>query len=75
MSDMVRVVEHEGDFWKRHILFRDFLRTHADEARQYGELKKQLAARFGSDREAYTEGKTPFIESLLARARAAGAPF
>jgi len=71
----LHMVRHDSDLWKYYILFRDFLRTHPDEARQYHELKKQLAARFGADREAYTEGKTQFIESVLARARGAGAPF
>jgi GrpB-like predicted nucleotidyltransferase (UPF0157 family) len=68
-------VEGQGDFWRDLILFRDFLRTHPDEASRYYELKRRLAARFGADREAYAEGKTGFIESVLARARAAGAPF
>jgi GrpB-like predicted nucleotidyltransferase (UPF0157 family) len=71
----IHMVELEGEFWESQILFRDFLRAHPDEARQYCELKKQLAASFGSDREAYTEGKTPFIESVLAKARAARTPF
>lgn len=71
----LHMVDRESAGCKSNILFRDFLRAHPDEAGQYYELKKRLAARFGSDREAYTEGKTPFIESVLAKARAAGAPF
>jgi GrpB-like predicted nucleotidyltransferase (UPF0157 family) len=38
-------------------------------ARKYYELKKELAARFPSDVEAYTGGKTEFIGSALAKAR------
>jgi GrpB-like predicted nucleotidyltransferase (UPF0157 family) len=71
----LHVVDQDGDFWKSHILFRDFLRAHPDEAERYCELKRQLAARFAADREAYTEAKAPLIESALAKARAAGAPF
>jgi GrpB-like predicted nucleotidyltransferase (UPF0157 family) len=71
----VHMVEQEGDVWKNALLFRDFLRANPEEANQYHQLKRQLAARFGADREAYTEAKTEFIESVLARARAAGAPF
>ncbi len=35
------------------------------------ELKARLAERFGADRLGYNEAKTEFIESVLARARAA----
>ena len=71
----LHMVERDSDFWNDLILFRDFLRAHPDEASRYYKLKKQLAARFGADREAYTEGKTPFIESVLARASGGAAPF
>ncbi len=67
----LNIVEHEGDFWARHILFRDYLREHPWEAKRYYDLKVRLAERFGTDRLGYTEAKTEFIESVLARARAA----
>src|SRR5215216_2293030 len=51
----------------RHLALRDLLRADPEVARGYGDLKRTLAARFGHDRVAYTEGKTVFIESLLAR--------
>ncbi len=66
----LHMVELTSDFWERHLLFRDFLRTHSDEAERYYELKKELAARFRSDREGYTDAKTAFIESVVAKARA-----
>jgi GrpB-like predicted nucleotidyltransferase (UPF0157 family) len=53
----------------RHRLFRDYLLTHPDDARAYGELKKAAAARFGEDRAGYNEAKTQFVEAVLARAR------
>jgi GrpB-like predicted nucleotidyltransferase (UPF0157 family) len=56
--------------WERQLRFRDFLRTHPDEAKRYCALKKELAERFRLDREAYTEAKAEFIESVVARARA-----
>ncbi len=65
----LHVVERTSDFWERHILFRDFLRTHPETARQYHQLKTELAAKFGSDRDAYTAAKTSFIESVVAKAR------
>jgi GrpB-like predicted nucleotidyltransferase (UPF0157 family) len=64
----LHMVEHNSDFWTRHLLFRDHLRTHACTASEYCELKKQLAAKHRSNREAYTEAKTSFIESALSKA-------
>ena len=52
------------------MLFRDFLRTHPDVAEQYYELKKELAAKYGSDRIGYTNAKTSFIKSVITRADA-----
>jgi GrpB-like predicted nucleotidyltransferase (UPF0157 family) len=66
----LHMAELTSDFWRRNLLFRDFLRTHPNVARQYYELKKDLAAKYGADRDGYTEAKTEFIESVVARARA-----
>ncbi len=52
------------------IVFRDYLRLHADVAAEYATLKSALAARHRNDREAYTEGKTAFIREALRRAGA-----
>jgi GrpB-like predicted nucleotidyltransferase (UPF0157 family) len=67
----LHMVELTSDFWKRHLLFRDYLRTHPKTAQEYYELKKRLAGKYGSDREGYTEAKTSFIEAVLAEAKAA----
>jgi GrpB-like predicted nucleotidyltransferase (UPF0157 family) len=65
----LHAVERGSDFWDGHLLLRDWLRTHPEDAQEYYLLKKELAARFGRDREGFTEAKTPFIESIVARAR------
>ena len=65
----LHMVELASNFWQRHLLFRDCLRTDPEEAQRYYQLKKELAAEFGSDREAYTEAKTAFIESVVDKAR------
>ena len=65
----LNIVEHKGDFWERHILFRDYLREHPQEAQDYYELKVRLAERFGTDRLGYNEAKTAFIELALAKAK------
>lgn len=62
-------VERSMPFWHWHILFRDFLRRHAQVVSEYYELKKRLAATFGDDRDGYTKAKTAFIEAALERAQ------
>ncbi len=57
-----------GDFWAAHIAFRDHLRAHPPRALEYGRLKRELARLHGSDKRAYTEAKSPFIEAMLADA-------
>ena len=64
----LHMVELTSDFWERHLLFRDYLRRHHDVSKQYYRLKKELAAKYGSDRGAYTEAKTSFIQSVEDRA-------
>jgi GrpB-like predicted nucleotidyltransferase (UPF0157 family) len=55
-------------FWLRHLAFRDLLRSDPVLRDAYAELKHQLAARFPTNREAYIEGKTEFIQAALERA-------
>jgi GrpB-like predicted nucleotidyltransferase (UPF0157 family) len=69
-SHQVHMVQAGGEFWRRHLLFRDYLRAHPDEARRYFELKLRLAEEYRHDREGYTEAKSDFIEAALAKARA-----
>lgn len=64
----LHMVELKSDFWKRHLLFRDYLRTHPETAQKYYELKKRLADKHALDRDSYAEAKTPFIESIVAKA-------
>jgi GrpB-like predicted nucleotidyltransferase (UPF0157 family) len=55
-----------------HIDFRDYLRSHGDSAREYGELKARLAVEHRLDRIGYTAAKAAFISRVLADARRAG---
>lgn len=50
------------------LLFRDYMRTHDDDARQYAELKYRLASRYGDDRLGYTEPKAPFTWETMMKA-------
>jgi len=65
----LHMVELASDFWKRHLLFRDYLRTHPEVAQEYCEFKKRLASKHGLDREGYTNAKTSFIESIVTKAK------
>ncbi len=60
----------DSEFWKLHILFRDFLRAHPETAQQYVALKRRLAIEFRYDRERYTDSKSPLIKQLLEKALA-----
>jgi GrpB-like predicted nucleotidyltransferase (UPF0157 family) len=66
----LHIVELTGDFWTRHLLFRDYLRAHPKEAQKYYRLKKDLSAKYHTDREGYTEAKSSFIESVISKAQA-----
>lgn len=50
---------------KNHLRFRDYLRSHPEAARAYGELKAALAQRFPEDMDSYIAGKTEFILRIL----------
>lgn len=52
--------------WVERLAFRDRLRTDATARLEYAALKDELAARYRADREAYTDGKTDFIQRLVA---------
>ena len=67
-SHQLHLVEHRSEFWQRHILFRDLLGESPAVAQEYSALKKELAVQYRTDRLAYTEAKTTFIESALAQA-------
>jgi GrpB-like predicted nucleotidyltransferase (UPF0157 family) len=58
----------ENAEYKRHILFRDYLRSHPEEAKIYGDLKLELSQRFNNDRLAYTNAKSDFVQEILLRA-------
>jgi len=56
--------------YSRHIAFRDYLRSHPQDASVYAALKRNLADKSATDREAYTQGKTDFVRQMLRRAGA-----
>ena len=55
---------------ERHLMFRDYLRTHPDERVAYEHLKRDLAKQFTHDVQAYATAKTPFCDRIVGLARA-----
>lgn len=58
----------DSPFWHDHRMFRDYLRAHPDAAEAYGTLKSELATRYPHDRAAYIDGKSAFVNAILAAA-------
>lgn len=67
----VHVVEAGGEEERRTLAFRDYLRAHADAAREYAALKERLAREFSGEdfasRERYAAAKSAFVEAILVR--------
>jgi GrpB-like predicted nucleotidyltransferase (UPF0157 family) len=63
----VQLIEHAGPKWRANLLFRDYLRSDDDAARQYSEAKRAAATR-APTLLAYSMLKKQIIEELLRRA-------
>ena len=57
-----------SQLWKERLVFREYLRRDPVVRSEYAGLKDELATRHRDDREAYTEGKTAFVERAVALA-------
>jgi len=65
----IHMVEIGGEFWERHLLFRDYLRENPKIAAEYALLKKKLARHQWKDANDYAEAKTQFIKGVEEQAR------
>lgn len=61
----VHAYEQEHDEFLDFLRFREYLRTHEEDARDYGELKLRLAEEFRDQRDEYQAAKAPYIARLL----------
>lgn len=52
---------------RRHVTFRDFLKSHADAVEQYSAVKEAAARLYPNDIDGYIAYKSPCIEKLYAR--------
>jgi GrpB-like predicted nucleotidyltransferase (UPF0157 family) len=68
----VHLCVHGGEQERRHLAFRDYLRSHPAVASEYAELKRRLIAEHDgatlASRERYSLSKTQFVTSVLERA-------
>ena len=64
----VHMTTPDNKFWRERIAFRDYLRVHPEAAQQYIDLKQNLIAQFGYDKNAYREGKNNFMMEVSKKA-------
>ena len=65
-SHHVHVTEPEGELWQR-LLFRDYLRSHPEEAARYEAVKRACARRHPMDILAYIDAKGEWIVPIERR--------
>jgi GrpB-like predicted nucleotidyltransferase (UPF0157 family) len=58
------VCTKDADELKRHISFRDYLRSHPEAVREYGRIKEEGAKLYPEDIDGYINYKAPFIEGI-----------
>jgi GrpB-like predicted nucleotidyltransferase (UPF0157 family) len=64
----VHVCPADSKWESDHVLFRDYLRTHADAREGYASAKRRAAERWWDDRIAYTDAKTGVVLDIMERA-------
>jgi len=62
----------ERDEFERHLLFRDWLRTHAEDCALYGHVKREFARREWPASNDYAVAKTAVVSTIMRRARGEG---
>jgi GrpB-like predicted nucleotidyltransferase (UPF0157 family) len=67
-THQMHVVAFGELFWKRHLVFRDYLRAHPQVAADYAALKQRLAIEFAGNPVGYTRAKSPFTYGVTSRA-------
>lgn len=64
-THFIHVVIWGQKAWNDYVNMRDYLNTHEEKAKAYSDLKERLANEYPVDRQAYTNGKSAFIENIL----------
>lgn len=66
----VHVCGAGSDWWRRHLLFRDWLRQDAGDREAYATLKRRLALRDWPDMNEYADAKSELVAEITTRAKA-----
>jgi GrpB-like predicted nucleotidyltransferase (UPF0157 family)/uncharacterized protein YciI len=64
----VHIFEEGHSDIERHLRFRDYLRSHPEDAQAYSELKENLVKQSSDDMEKYSWGKEDFVKAIDVRA-------
>ena len=71
-TDLMRhhlyVLTQDSEELKRHLGFRDWLRTHPEDAAEYARVKTLAAERYPENIDAYIEAKSDFIQQIYQKA-------
>lgn len=65
----IHMVEKKSDFWKEHMMFRDFLRTHPEMLERYNNFKKEFVSENGDDRQVYSKAKEKIVFEIIEAAK------
>lgn len=66
----LHMMEPSNPRWHEILLFRDYLRSHPEIAGAYANFKKALALVFDEDIAGFRNAKAPFVQAVMAKARA-----
>ena len=64
MTHHLYVCPRDSEELKRHITFRNYLRTHKEDRERYSEVKLQAAIKYPTDMDSYIEAKSPCITEI-----------
>ncbi len=66
----VHITYPEQQDWINTLAFRDYLRTHPQDVKEYAEIKKKAATEANEDKDAYMTIKSPMMQEILQKALA-----
>lgn len=64
MKHHLYVCPVDSEELKRHITFRDYLKTHKEDREEYSSIKLQASKKYPSDIDSYIEFKSPIITEI-----------
>ena len=59
----IHIYQHDNPQIARHLIFRDYLRAHPDEATKYSRFKEELTKQYENSRE-YSAAKNMFVKEM-----------